>query len=142
MEITLEKLLKTFGRMKSWEDRYKLLIEIGRKLPPMPAELKVDENYVHGCSSRVWMVCEVKEEKGGILEFIADSDSHIVKGLVAVLMIVYSGKTPEEILKTDVTGVFTQMELQNHLSPTRANGFQAMVKRIKALALTRIQKAG
>lgn len=133
-DITVEKLYRNFEVLRNWEDRYKYVISLGRQVPVFPEEQKIDDNYVHGCSSRVWMIVKPGQQNE-IFEFLADSDSAIVKGLIAVLMIVYENKGPKEILHTDVESIFKRLDLGNHLSATRANGFFAMVKKIKMLAV-------
>lgn len=140
-EITLERLYRAFEVLKSWEERYKYVIDLGRKLPELPAEYKVDENYVHGCSSAVWMVPKPGEADGTHFQFLADSDSHIVKGLIAIIMICYYDKSPEEIVKYDIKAVFEKLDLENHLSATRSNGFFAMVKKLKMLAVDAASKS-
>lgn len=129
-----EKLISNFEFLDEWEERYALLIDLGKKLPEIPDELKTEENKVRGCMSQVWMVTHVNDESPPRIEFIADSDSHIVKGLIAVLLIIYSGKTAEEIRSIDIHNIFSKLNLENHLSPNRRNGFFAMLERIRHLS--------
>ncbi|RMH21883.1 MAG: SufE family protein [Gemmatimonadetes bacterium] len=126
------RFAERFKRLRSWEDRYRYLIQMGRKLPPFPDEERIDANLVPGCMSRVWMVPDPRDD--GTLGFLADSDAHIVKGLIAVLLSVYDGKTPEEILDTDVEGLFEDLELGQHLSANRRNGFYSMNQKIREYA--------
>lgn len=123
------ELIENFSFLDNWEDRYAYLIELGKELPPMQEADKNEKTKVDGCMSQVWLKTETD---GNILTFTADSDAFIVRGLMAVLRIILSGKTKEEILKTDVNDVFHELGLDAHLSPTRRNGFFAMVERVKA----------
>ncbi|MCI5059771.1 MAG: SufE family protein [Alphaproteobacteria bacterium] len=126
---SLEELVENFSLFDDWEDRYKYLIDLGKSLPVMAEGLKTDQNLVKGCTSRVWFVAQEKE--GGKYHFIADSDAHIVKGLIAILLGAYEGKTREEIANVDIEDAFSQMGLDQHLSPNRRNGFFAMVERVR-----------
>jgi len=129
----IEDLTDNFALFDDWEERYKYLIDLGKILPPMDESLKTDETIVPGCTSRVWMVCET-ENKDGTIHFLADSDAHIVKGLIAILLSAYSGKTPAEIRALNIEDLFARIGLDSHLSPNRRNGFFAMVERIMALS--------
>lgn len=129
-----EKLISNFEFLDEWEDRYALLIDLAKKLPEIPDEYKTEENKVRGCMSQVWMVTQVDDSDPPVIEFIADSDSHIVKGLISVLLIVYSGKTAEEIRGIDIEDIFSKLNLASHLSPNRRNGFYAMLERIRNLS--------
>ena len=131
----VDELLDTFELLEEWEERYAYLIELGAKLPPLPEEHRTDANKVQGCLSTVWLVPTLK---GGKLDFVGDSDAAIVKGLVAVLITLCRGKTPEEALQLDVDAIFTKMGLRQHLSSTRRNGLYAMVKRVKLFAADQI----
>lgn len=132
-ELTPEDLFDEFEFLGSWEDRCEYLIDLGFELPSMPAGEKTERNRVHGCQSLVWMtVRPVKDETGETrLDIRADSDAMIVKGLIAVLLTVYNGKSPREVLETDIAGVFTKLGLDRHLSSARKNGLAGMVKRIQ-----------
>ena len=128
-------LVETFELFDSWEDRYGVLIDMGKKLPPLDESDKTEENRVHGCQSQVWMVAHPREEGGQtVIDFIADSDAMIVKGLIAILRQVYSGQTPQNILSFDITGFLERIGLDQHLTTGRRNGLDGMVRRIKALA--------
>ncbi|MEE9393472.1 MAG: SufE family protein [Planctomycetota bacterium] len=131
--MNLDKLVSTFDFLDDWEERYALIIDLGRKLAPMDDGLKNDESKVRGCQSQVWMVHKVQGDTGR-LEFIADSDAHIVRGLIAILMIIYSGRTPAEILEVPIKEHFGKLGLDEHLSPLRSNGLHSMVERIRLLA--------
>ncbi len=125
-----EDLVAEFGFFDDWADRYQYLIDLGRKLPAMPEEYLRDEFRLKGCQSQVWFVGEAA---GGRLVFRAVSDAAIVSGLIAVLLRVYSNRTPREILDTD-TGFIAEIGLDEHLSPTRKNGLGAMVAAIRRRA--------
>jgi len=135
MDITIDRIMQNFDILTDWEDRYRYIIELGRKLSPLEDAHKNDETRVQGCVSNVWLITDVKDGDPPLIEFRADSDAQIVKGLVAILLSLYSGKTAKEILTTDIRGIFEKLELAKHLSPNRANGFASMVKRIHELAL-------
>ena len=135
MNLTMDRIMQNFEAMDDWEERYRYIIELGRKLDPLDDVFKTDENRVQGCVSSVWLVTDVKDGDPPIIEFKADSDAQIVKGLVAILLALYSGKTAKEILTADIRSIFEKIELAKHLSPNRANGFASMVKRIHELAL-------
>jgi cysteine desulfuration protein SufE len=129
--ITLDDLKENFSLFDDWEERYRYLIDLGKSLPPMDDHLKTDENKVHGCVSQVWMVTGFRD---GRLEFTADSDAHIVRGLVAVLKAAYEGKTPEEIKSIDIEQAFQELGLEQHLSPNRRSGFFSMVETLRSVA--------
>lgn len=135
MDITIDRIMQNFEILGDWGERYRYIIELGRTLEPLEEGLKTDENRVQGCVSNVWLVTDVKDGDPPIIEFRADSDAQIVKGLVAILVALYSGKTAKEILMADIRSIFEKVELAKHLSPNRANGFASMVKRIHELAL-------
>ncbi len=135
MDITIDRIMQNFDVLTDWEDRYRYIIELGRKLPPFDEEYKVDDNLVRGCVSQVWLVTDVRDGDPPVIEFRADSDAQIVKGLVAILLSLYSGKTAREILTADIRSIFQKLDLAKHLSINRANGFASMVKRIHELAL-------
>lgn len=128
----LEELIVNFSLFDDWEERYKYLIDLGKNLDPMDENLKNEQTLVKGCTSRVWVICETN--KNGEYHFIADSDAHIVKGLIAVLLSAYEGKTAAEISQVNIDDAFEQIGLNQHLSPNRRNGFFAMVERVRALA--------
>ena len=135
MDITIDRIMQNFDVLTDWEDRYRYIIELGRKLPPFDEEYKIEANLVRGCVSQVWLVTDVRDGDPPVIEFRADSDAQIVKGLVAILLSLYSGKTAREILTADIRSIFQKLDLAKHLSINRANGFASMVKRIHELAL-------
>lgn len=130
----IDELTDTFELLTDWEDRYRVLIDLGRQLPLLADTEKTEENRVQGCTSMVWLIEEIEATEPPRLHFRTDSDSFIVKGLLAIILMVYSGRTPEEILNTDIESVFARLGLEQNLSPNRRSGFFATVERIKALA--------
>lgn len=134
MTDSIQELAENFGFFDDWEERYRYLIDLGRGLPQMDEQDKVDENIVRGCTSRVWMVADIDDQ--GIFTFVADSDAHIVRGLIALLHTAYNGKLVSEIGQVDIDGIFSQIGLDQHLSPNRRNGFFSMVEKIKSIAHT------
>jgi cysteine desulfuration protein SufE len=132
--VTLDELLETFADLTEWDERYGYLIELGHELPEMPEELKNPQTKVDGCMSQVWMHEDLEPGDPPAIRILADSDSVIVKGLIAVLLALFSGRTPAEILQLDPEGVFDKLGLKQHLSGQRRNGLYAMVKRLKQLA--------
>ncbi|WP_029003685.1 SufE family protein [Azorhizobium doebereinerae] len=130
---TAEDLIEDFEFLDDWEDRYRFVIELGRALPPLPEAQRTEENKVQGCTSQVWLVGTRREGPDGpVLEYQGDSDAHIVRGLVAVLLTILSGHSAEDILKTDALAVFRRIGLEGHLTPQRSNGLRSMVERIRA----------
>ncbi len=130
-----DDLISDFEFLDNWEDRYRHVIELGKALPPFPEAERHEGNKVQGCASQVWLIGEKKSTPSGtVLEFQGDSDAHIVRGLVAVLLTLVSGRTPEDILETDILGVFRQIGLEGHLTPQRSNGLRSMVERIRNYA--------
>ncbi len=133
-DTRVQELIENFAFLEDWEDRFRYLIDLGRKLPPMDAALKTDESKVRGCTSQVWIVEEVVPGNPPTLHFQADSDAHIVKGLIAVLLSIYEGRSPAEVLAIDIKGAIGELGFEQHLSPNRANGLFSMVERIRQLA--------
>ncbi len=128
----LNDLAETFEVLGDWEERYRFLIDLGRDLAPLPEAERTEAHKVRGCASQVWLVPE--READGRLSFRADSDAHIVKGLIAVLLQLYSGRTPREILDFDAHGAMARLGLPEALSSQRANGLNAMIEKIRAAA--------
>lgn len=128
---SLQDLAESFALFTDWEDRYRYLIDLGKRLPEMDNALKTDENMVRGCTSKVWLVAESDGKK---LNFKADSDAQIIRGLIYVLDLAYQGKTLQEIATLDIDRAFRDLGLDRHLSPNRRNGFFAMVEKIKGFA--------
>ena len=129
--ISSEDIVDTLGFFDSWEDRYKYIIYLGKELPPMDESLHTDDRLVRGCQSQVWIDTRVEDGK---LAIDVDSDAFIVKGLLGVVLAAYNNKSPAEVLAFDIAGYFDELELLNHLSPTRGNGLRAMVARIREIA--------
>jgi len=132
--MTPEEIAEDFSWLDSWDDRYGYLIDLGRELPVMDVADKTEDNRIEGCQSGVWIRMDVSETKPVTLSFIGDSDSAIVKGLVSIVLSLVNGRSPQQILDLDIPGFFTQLNLENHLSPTRKTGLNEMVKTIKARA--------
>lgn len=130
--LSFDDLQADFELFDDWEDKYRTLIELGRTLEPMPDALKTDATKVRGCSSQVWFFAEPRE--GGTLHFLGDSDAHIVRGLIAVLFLLFQDKTPAEIQAIDARAKLGDLGLAGHLSPTRTNGLYSMVAKIQSLA--------
>ena len=131
--MTLEELFEEFDDLLDWEERCDFLIDMGFELPEFPEAARCEENRVHGCQSNVWLIAGQAPESS-VMTIEADSDAMIVKGLIAVLLVVFNGKSPREILETDVTTVFEKLGLNRHLSPQRKNGLSGMVDRIRTIA--------
>ena len=127
----IAKIKGEFLNFADWEGRYKHLIEMGKDLPKMNEDFKIDANKIKGCQSQVWLMAELKD---GLVYFHADSDASIVKGIVALLVFVYSGASPEEILSTKPT-FLEEIGLREHLSMSRANGLTSMLKQISFYAM-------
>ena len=128
IDITPEDITETLSFFDSWEERYKYIIDLGKELPAIDPSHKVEENIVRGCQSQVWLVCK---GDGNKLTFLVDSDAHIVKGLLAVVLAAFNGKSAKDVLDFDVDDYFSQLDLIRHLSPTRGNGLRAMVQKIQ-----------
>jgi len=127
-------IIGNFSVLDDWDDRYRYLIELGRELEPLSQAAHNDANKVQGCASQVWLDTTVRPNGTGgpMLSFIGDSDAHIVRGLIAILFAVYSGKSARDILSTDAVALFEGMGLREHLTPQRSNGFRSMVERIRS----------
>ena len=126
-------IIENFALLDEWDDRYRYVIELGRKLNPFPEEHRTESNKVQGCVSQVWLATTVEPGADGpVLSFDGDSDAHIVRGLVAILLGMLSGRPAREILAADPLALFEQLGLREHLTPQRSNGFRSMVTRIQA----------
>jgi cysteine desulfuration protein SufE len=136
--MTIDEILENFSLLDEWDDRYRYVIELGRTLAPLSERDRRDENKVQGCASQVWLATTVASngQDGPVLSFVGDSDAHIVRGLIAILLTIYSGKHARDILKTDAVALFDRLGLREHLTPQRSNGFRSMVERIKTDART------
>jgi len=141
--MTIAEIVANFSLLDEWDDRYRYVIELGRSLPPFEERDRNAANKVQGCASQVWLATEVKPDgaDGPVLSFSGDSDAHIVRGLIAILFAIYSGKHAREILGTDAVALFEQMGLREHLTPQRSNGFRSMVQRIKSDAMAAMAAA-
>jgi cysteine desulfuration protein SufE len=128
---SLDEIIDTFDLLDDWEDRYRYVIELGKTLEPLPEAAHNEHNKVRGCASQVWVETTVAPGPDGpVLTFRGDSDAYIVRGLVALILSLYSGKTAADILRTDALGLFRQLGLAEHLTPQRSNGVRSMVERI------------
>ena len=130
----IDEIVENFTLLEEWDDRYRYVIELGRTLPPLPESAYNDANKVRGCASQVWLLTHVNPDGSGgpVLNFDGDSDAHIVRGLIAILLALYSGKHAREILQTDALALFERIGLRENLTPQRSNGLRSMVERIKA----------
>lgn len=140
-DTTLEDVLDGFELLDDWEERYAFIIDLGKQLPAFPEEARVEENYVHGCQSQVWLI-HYYDEASGKLFLLIDSDAMIVRGLAAIILVALNGKTPRDLLATDIDELFEQLDLFRHISPTRGNGLRAMVGKIRDIAAAEIAGAG
>ncbi|MGE0851376.1 MAG: SufE family protein [Hyphomicrobiaceae bacterium] len=132
--MTFDTIRSDFALLDEWEDRYRYVIELGRGLAPLPDALRTEANKVRGCASQVWLASSTRSGPANgapSLEFVGDSDAHIVRGLIAILFAMYQGKTPDEILAVDARAGFAELGLAEHLTPQRSNGFFSMVERIR-----------
>jgi len=137
----IDGLIEDFGFLDDWEDRYRYVIELGKNLPPLADAERTDANKVRGCASQVWFVSEIGRNGEPVLRFRGDSDAHIVRGLIAILMALYSGRPAREILATDPEAVFRRLGLRDHLTSQRSNGLTSMVARIRSDAQAALQAA-
>jgi cysteine desulfuration protein SufE len=130
----IDAIVDDFSLLDDWDDRYRYVIELGRKLSPLEERDRNERNKVQGCASQVWLSTTVQPNgaDGPVLSFVGDSDAHIVKGLIAILLATYSGRHAKQILATDAVALFNQLGLREHLTPQRSNGFRSMVERIKS----------
>jgi cysteine desulfuration protein SufE len=132
--MPIDEIIDNFAFLDEWEDKYRYLIELGKSLEPLPDSARNDEHKVRGCASQVWLETRRESATDGseILYFRGDSDAHLVRGLIALLMALYSGQTPRHILETDALAVFKRLGFEAHLTPQRSNGLRAMVERMKS----------
>ena len=130
---TIDDIRENFELLDDWDDRYRYLIELGRTLEPMPEAEHSPANKVQGCVSQVWLSKSVERSDAGepLLKHRGDSDAHIVRGLIAILLTLYSGRTPQQIVAADATAVLDEFGFREHLTPQRSNGLRAMVERIR-----------
>ncbi|AHK43764.1 MULTISPECIES: SufE family protein [Ensifer] len=136
---TLDQIIDDFAFLDEWEDRYRYVIELGKALPEMPDAKRTSENKVQGCASQVWLATQATgDPEDPVLLFEGESDAHIVRGLVAIVLTIYSGKRASEISRLDAIVTFSKIGLIEHLSTQRANGLRSMIRRIKNEAETRL----
>lgn len=138
MSDRFQQILDDFEFLDDWEDRYRYIIELGKGLPDFPESLKGPPYKVDGCASQVWIKSNVTDAHGpnAVIEFEGDSDAHIVRGLIAILLALYSGKTASEISSINASEEFNKLGLEEHLTNQRANGLKSMVNRIRSEAST------
>jgi cysteine desulfuration protein SufE len=130
---TLDEIIDNFSLLDDWDDRYRYVIELGRGLAPLSERDRTEANKVQGCASQVWLATTVRPDgqRGPVLTFSGDSDAHIVRGLIAILLAMFSGKQARDILSGDAIALFERLGLREHLTPQRSNGFRSMVERIR-----------
>jgi cysteine desulfuration protein SufE len=140
--MSINEIIENFALLDEWDDRYRYIIELGRTLPEFPERARVEANKVQGCASQVWMKTSLRPngKTGPVLSFVGDSDAHIVRGLIAILFALYSGKPAKDILSTDAIALFDRIGLREHLTPQRSNGFRSMVERIRSDANAALAK--
>lgn len=131
--VTIDDVVGDLEFLDDWEERYAYIIDLGKQLPAFPEQERTDENFVHGCQSQVWLSHRV-DEGSGKLYLLIDSDAMIVRGLAAIILVALNGKTPRELLTTDIDELFERLDLFRHISPTRGNGLRAMIGKIRDLA--------
>lgn len=136
--MKIDEIIDNFELLDEWDDRYRYIIELGRSLPELPDDARTEANKVRGCASQVWVTTDVRPNgaEGPVLDFHGDSDAHIVRGLIAILLALYSGKPARSIVATDAKALFEKLGLKEHLTPQRSNGFRAMVDRMQSDART------
>ncbi len=142
--MSIDEIIENFSLLEEWDDRYRYVIELGKTLAPLSERDRGEANKVQGCASQVWLATVVRPNgaDGPVLNFTGDSDAHIVRGLIAILFALFSGRHAREILATDANAIFEHLGLREHLTPQRSNGFRSMVERIRsdarvALAMSR-----
>lgn len=142
--MTINEIIENFELLDEWDDRYRYIIELGRNLPDLPDAARTEANKVRGCASQVWLSTDTKPNgaDGPVLEFQGDSDAHIVRGLIAILFALYSGKPARSILAVDAQKLFEQLGLREHLTPQRSNGFRSMIDRIQSDARAALATVG
>ena len=131
--VDLDNIKTTFAFFDDWEDKYRFLIDLGKAVPALPSVFRIAENLVRGCQSQVWLLGEYDGEQHR-LRLQIDSDAHIVRGLIAIVLATFDGQSPNEIVDYDIENLFEELDLLNHLSVTRGNGLRALVKRINDTA--------
>ncbi len=142
--MTIDEITENFALLDDWEDRYRYVIDLGRMLEPLPEAARTEANKVLGCASQVWLRTDIDPDGPGAptLRFTGDSDAHIVRGLIAILFAIYSGKAARDILDVDALALFDRLGLREHLTPQRSNGLKSMVGRIRDEARNALVPAG
>jgi len=141
MSEKIQELKDTFEILPDWEERYGFIIDLGKKLEPLPKHAYSEEYKVRGCMSQVWLIAEAEESDSSAMIFKGDSDAHIVRGLIAILLLIFSGKTAQEIVDTDIKAIFEELQLEQHITMNRRNGLFSMVETIQRLAAARLATA-
>ena len=142
--MDIDQIKSDFEFIEDWEDRYRYIIDLGDQLEPYANELKTPSTKVQGCVSQVWLTSKLIEgpgDGGKKLHFTGDSDAHIVRGLMAIVFSIFSGKAPSEIVETDYQAIFDELQLKDHISPQRSKGLVAMVNRIQSDAREALSNA-
>ena len=139
---TFESIREDFAALDDWEDRYRYVIELGHALEPLSEAAHSEKNKVRGCVSQVWLEKEARTDAAGkaILHYRGDSNSHLVRGLIAIAIALFSDRSPQQILAVDAIGMFRALGLEQHLTPQRSNGVRAMIERIRADAASAAQE--
>ena len=132
MTADLEELKETFAFFDDWEDKYRFVIDLGKDLPGLDDPDRIEANLIRGCQSQVWLTHELASD--GTLHFHMDSDAFIVRGLISIVLSALNGKKPDDIVQFDIEGLFSELQLLQHLLPTRGNGLRAMIERIRQIA--------
>jgi cysteine desulfuration protein SufE len=141
MAQTIDDIFADFDFLDDWEDRYRYVIDLGRDLKPYPEDARDAAHKVRGCVSQVWLKSTLNDDADPVIELVGDSDAHIVRGLVAIMMVLYSGKRASEIMAIDPEAVLKKLGLDEHLTPQRSNGLRAMIGRIRNEAQTALAPA-
>lgn len=131
-DVSPEEIKETFSLFTDWEDKYRYIIDLGKELPELDEKDKIEKNLIRGCQSQVWLTHNINPE--GSIHLDIDSDAHIVRGLIAIVLAALNDKLPKQIVEFDVELLFSDLELLEHLSPTRGNGLRAMVQRVQSVA--------
>lgn len=137
MDTATEQIKTTFDMLPDWEERYRFIIDMGSKLEPLDDAERSEDTRVRGCMSQVWLVTDPLDD-AGTMHFRGDSDAHIVRGLIAILLTIYGDKTAREIADTDINAIFAELNLEQHITMNRRNGLYSMVERIQHLAQRRL----
>src|SRR5215470_14108349 len=142
--MTIDEITENFALLDDWDDRYRYVIELGRTLKPLDEAARTEANRVLGCASQVWLLTDIDQDgtHAPVLRFTGDSDAHIVRGLIAILFAIYSGKPAQYILDFDALALFDRLGLREHLTPQRSNGLKSMVGRIRDEARKALTLAG